>query len=194
MRGHRADVRAGLGQAALQLGREEQVGELGLAVGGPALVAAAVPVEVVEADLADPVRDRRDSDDALADPRQQQVGQREVAEVVGADLQLEAVLCARLGRGHDAGVVDQDVEVAVPALGELPDRREVGEVEPAHRDGTPHVGRGLLAPGGVAHGEGHARAGAGELAGGDPADPAVGAGHDHGAPVEVGQVGCGPLG
>ena len=66
------------------------------------------------------------------DVGQQQVGQREVAEVVGAELHLEAVLGAPLGDGHHAGVVDQDVEVALPRVGERADRGEVGEVERAH--------------------------------------------------------------
>jgi hypothetical protein len=49
--------------------------------------------------------------------RQQQVqhlpGEREVAEVVGAELQLEAVPRGLLRRGHHAGVVDQQVDPRV---------------------------------------------------------------------------------
>ena len=93
--GHRADRRPGIGEAALELGREEEVRELRLAVRAPRVVGAALPVEVVEVDLADPVAGRGDGDDAVADLRQQEVREREVAEVVRADLQLEPVGGAR---------------------------------------------------------------------------------------------------
>ena len=63
--GH-ADARARLVEAALELGHEEQVGELGLPVGAPARVAAALPVEVVEVDRAHAVRARGDDDHAVA--------------------------------------------------------------------------------------------------------------------------------
>ena len=49
------------------------------------------------------------------DVREQQVREREVAEVVGADLHLEAVGGPLLRDRHDAGVVDQHVEVGRPS-------------------------------------------------------------------------------
>src|SRR5437588_810428 len=49
---HRQDSRARRRQPPLQLRREEQVGELGLAVGAPRDVALALPVEVIEIDRA----------------------------------------------------------------------------------------------------------------------------------------------
>ena len=131
--GQRAHVGAGLGQAALELEGEEEVGELGLAVGAPALVAALLPVEVVEADLAHAVRARR----TTVTTRSVTWGSSRFVsakwpEVVRPDLQLEAVLGPTLGDGHDAGVVDEDVEVALPGVGEGADGREVGEVERPH--------------------------------------------------------------
>ena len=46
-----------------------------------------------------------------AQQRQQVSGQREVAQVIAAELQLETVgRGVALGRLHDAGVVDQDVD------------------------------------------------------------------------------------
>ncbi len=96
--GHRPDRRSSLREAALELGREQQVRELRLAVRAPGVVGAALPVEVVEVDLADPVAGRGDRHDAVADLRQQQVREREVAEVVRADLQLEPVAGAPLGQ------------------------------------------------------------------------------------------------
>ena len=44
---------------------------------------------------------------------EQQAGEREVAEVVGAELQLEAVRGHRARRHHHAGVVDEDVDARV---------------------------------------------------------------------------------
>ena len=46
-------------------------------------------------------------------PIQQQAGEGEVAQVVGAELHLEAVLGERLRRVHHPGVVDQQVDVVV---------------------------------------------------------------------------------
>ena len=46
---------------------------------------------------------------------EQQAGQREVAEVVHAELALEALRGLAVGRRHDAGVVDQQVQAVVSA-------------------------------------------------------------------------------
>jgi len=48
----------------------------------------------------------------------QSVGEREVAEVVGGELQFPALGCALLGGSHDAGVVDEQVRRLVPRLDE----------------------------------------------------------------------------
>jgi hypothetical protein len=106
--------------------------------------------------------------------------------VVRADLQLEPVLRTPLGSGHDTRVVDEDVKVALPGLGERADRAEVGEVELAD---LPLAGDGrgrMPALGRVAHGEDDARASASEFASGDEADAAVGARHEEGAAIEAG--------
>ena len=115
-----------------------------------------------------------------------------MAEVVGADLALEAVDGLRVRHGHDAGVVDQHVD-AVDAVGEFAHRRQVLQVELAHLDVAGHARGGGVALRGVAHGEDHLGADAGQLAGGDLAEAAVGAGDDDGAPGEGGQVGGGPV-
>ena len=110
------------------------------------------------------MRARGDGHDAVADVRQEQVREREVAEVVGADLHLEAVGGAPLRDRHHAGVVDQDVEVAVPGVGERPHRGEVGEVELPDLGVPSIVAAAGAAPGDVADGEDDARAGAGRSA------------------------------
>src|SRR5262245_33156025 len=66
-------------------------------------------------------------------------GEGKMAEIVRAELQLEAVAgLATLRRGHDAGIVDQEIK-AVLLLRELPgelgDRSEARKVYPAE----PHV-------------------------------------------------------
>ena len=107
---------------------------------------------------------RGDGHDAVADVRQEEVREREVPEVVGPDLHLEAVGRPLLRDRHHAGVVDQDVELAVPAVGERPHRGEVGEVQRPDL-GVPVDRRGRLrAAGDVADGEHDACAGAGRSA------------------------------
>ena len=96
--------------------------------------------------------------------RQEEVREREVPEVVGADLHLEAVGGPLLRDRHHAGVVDQHVEVAVPGVGERAHRGEVGEVElPDLGVPVDRRGRGA-ASGDVADGEHDPRAGAGRSA------------------------------
>ena len=92
------------------------------------------------------VGDRRDGDDAgLAVAGHQAIeheaGQGEVAEVVGAELKLEAVGGLLAGRRHDAGVVDQAVERTRPtprrrsrSRGRSPGRR--GRAAPSCRLGA----------------------------------------------------------
>jgi hypothetical protein len=123
-------------------------------------------------------------------------------EVVGAELQLEAVRGQSARRRHHARVVDQQVEPVVPAaiaLGERPDRVEAGQVEILQLQGrTWHGGLDLtpsgLAPRQVAARQHHLRAGAGQRASRREAEPAVRPG-DHGdAAALVGNLLRGPLG
>lgn len=120
-----------------------------------------------------------------------------MAEVVGAEGQLEAVLRgAALGDGHHTGVVDQQIQRAA-ALGQLPgegrDGGQVGEVEHlgAHRgagNGTGEpVGGGADLVGGASR-QHDLGARARQLDGGDLADAAVGAGHDGEAALLAGKV------
>jgi hypothetical protein len=128
------------------------------------------------------MRARGDRDDASGDARQQQIREREVAQVVGAELQLKAIGGAAQRRNHDPGVVDQQVDLTIPARGKRPDRGEAGEVEFAYL-GLAGDARGrrvtLLE---VAHGQRHLRARRRQDPRCRPADTAVRAGNDH-APV-----------
>lgn len=74
-----------------------------------------------------------------------------MAQVVGADLALEAVDGQRVRDGHDAGIVDQHVGPAHP-VGEPAHRRQILQVEFADLDLAGHRPRGRLALAGVAHG------------------------------------------
>src|SRR5438477_3081957 len=104
--------------------------------------------------------------------------QREVAEVVGRELQLPAVGRVRLGRGHHAGVVDEEVQRAVPALDELGDRLVVGELEVRGGYLVADLVRGLLAGFEVANRDRDLGAGNGQRSRGLDPDPGRAAGHD----------------
>src|SRR5699024_5470136 len=96
-------------KASLEFVGEEQVGELGLAVRADAAVAPA-PLQVVEVDVgANPVPDAADGDDPGAwcfeHALEEESGESEMPEVIGAELHLEPVGGELFGRVHDAGVV-----------------------------------------------------------------------------------------
>src|SRR5208282_2956353 len=85
---------AGSVGSPLQLEGEQQVGELALPVSHP-LAVAMLPLEIVETNAAHAMRAAADVDDpgALggAQAIEQQAGQREMPQVIGAELHLEAV-------------------------------------------------------------------------------------------------------
>ena len=121
----------------------------------PAVAAASAAVGRRRGGPGHPVRLGGDRDDPRAQAvraagdqlGQQQPGQREVAEDVGRQLQLEAVDRARVRRRHDAGVVDQQVQRAV--------RRRLGRLRAVPRTGR----RGPAAAGGPGRrGDSHAPA------------------------------------
>lgn len=118
----------------------------------------------------------------------QQGGQGEVSEVVGAELQLEAIFGLAPGRHHHAGVVDQQVDpVGEPVSGggcEIPDRGKARQVEPDRVDfGSRGIGPNPIerfaGPVHVPTGHQHGRTGAGQIGRDFEAEAAVGPG-DHG--------------
>ena len=105
------------GQPALQLVGEQQVGQFGLPVGGDPVVAV-FPLQVVEVDGgAESMAHAADGHHPRTPDRQQivqqQPGQSEVAEMVGAELHFEPVGGELFRRPHHAGVVDQQVDAWV---------------------------------------------------------------------------------
>ena len=107
--------------------------------------------------------------------------QRHVAEMVGAELAFPALADAGEGRGHDAGIVDQDVQAAAGfeiMVGEAAHAGEVAEVHGGDLDFAGDAGQRF--GGGVcpARRNRDARAGAGEGANGFEADAGIAAGDD----------------
>ena len=119
---HRVGVQPLVGVAAVELEGEERVGRLRLPVGGPVEVLGVLEVGVVPQDRRLEVAGRRQAHDARRrggeQRRQDEVGEEEVAEVVGAELHLEPVGGARERARHHAGVVDEQVDARV-ALDQL---------------------------------------------------------------------------
>jgi hypothetical protein len=127
--------------------------------------------------------------------RQEPGGEQEVAEVVGAERQLEAVL-GEAARAGQARVVDQHVDrlaLADQRVGARPHGGEVAEVERDEAEPIVAGGAGQLVEHGpglglAARGDGEARAAGGQGPRGLLADAGVGAGDDD---VAVGELGGG---
>jgi hypothetical protein len=97
-----------------RLDREEDVRRLGLPVGQPGLVRALAEVDVLEDNGRAAVGAGADRDDAGVPGGRQWVvqagGQGEMPQVVRGELQLPALRGPGERCGHDAGVVDQDMQ------------------------------------------------------------------------------------
>ena len=138
----------------VELDGEQHVRRLRLPVRLP-LVVAALELHVVPAHARTAVTGRGDGDDAgasLCDRGPEPVDERVVAEVVGRELRFPARSDTCLGAGHDARVVDEDVDAAVrgqEAFGEGPYGVEIGEVERVDLDSldaADRLPRGLRPP------------------------------------------------
>ena len=108
-----------------------------------------------------------------------------MAEVVDADVRLEAVLGpGRAGLQHTR-IVDEDVDRPFPGVGELPHRLEAREVQTTGLDVPRPPGGDGVRLRLVADGEHDAGAGAGQFAGGDGTDSVGRAGDDDGGAGQV---------
>ncbi len=114
-------------------------------------------------------------------------------EVVGPDLQLEAVGRSPFREHHDAGVVDEDVDGAGPCARERANRLQLSEVEMSDLGPATGTPRDLLALGNVAHGKNHPGSRTRKVPRGCGAQAARGAGDDHGPAGHVGEVVRSPL-
>ena len=128
--------------------------------------------------------------------------EREMAQVIGRHLQLEAVGCLAVGGPHDAGVVHQYVQAGMLAeegLRRPPDRDQIGQVERQQLHGRPvelalELVAGLPRPLLVAAGQHDMRAVVGQRGRGGVADAAVGPGHEDHPPRQVADVSGAPRG
>jgi hypothetical protein len=133
-----------------------------------------------------------DGYDSVSHVRKQQIGKREVAEVVRPDLRLEAVRRTPLGRSHDAGIIDQHIAVALPRVRECTFRCQVGEIEATNLTISRNGLGSRLTFSRVAHGKHHMSAGLRECPRGGQPDAAVSTSDDEDAPSLRWQVGSGP--
>ena len=134
---------------------------------------------------------------------EQEAGESEVAEVVDGELELESIgREAALREGHDARVVDEEVEAAVggeEGLSSGADGGEAGEVEVGGfelgvGDLSEDAVAGGVGFGSIAAGEDDGGPGAGELEGGVIADAAVGSGDERQLALLRGDLRGGPAG
>jgi hypothetical protein len=116
--------------------REDEAGELRLSIGRQRFVPL-LGLEVRDVDVSLPCDEARYADDAriasLEQNGKEMGGQREMAQMIGAQLKLEAVSCHAACRGrHDPRIVDEDVQafplVAQPSS-ELLHGVEAGEID-----------------------------------------------------------------
>ncbi len=152
-----------------QADREQGVGGLGLSIGVPFVIRAAPILDVVEVDVGAAMGAGREYDDTGRRRRlqggEQQERQEEMAEMVGAELQLEAIAGRALRRGHYPRVIDEEIQrrpACATLLGGRADGGERPEIK-RHHMGVHIAGcltQGLsdaLAFRGVADGQDHRR-------------------------------------
>ena len=174
MRGEAGDAPTGRLAAPLQLESEHQTGQLGLTIGRHRTIATA-GVQIVEVDGAAAGGDARQAHDPrrrrLAQQRHQMRRQREMAQIIGAELKFEPIRGLHPGRRHhDRRVVDQDIQMgglAAQALAEGRDRGQVRQIEAlepdqGRRDLPPDPGHGLCALVRIATGDDDFGSGAGQ--------------------------------
>src|SRR5450759_832745 len=116
MGSHSGDRRSGWPPAAVLLKGEVQVRQLRLSVSAPTTVLA-LTLEVVEGDAAHSVSPAADSNDTrVAAPLHEidkETREGEVAQVVGSELELEAIRRLPSWRSHYARVVDKQIDPIV---------------------------------------------------------------------------------
>jgi hypothetical protein len=111
-------------------------------------------------------------------PAQQQVSQGERAQKVCADRQFKAIDGVGAVLAQAAGIIDQDVDIAVELVGERAHRREIGEIKFGDRRGAADLSGSLGAQFCVADRQDHVCARACEKARGSKAYPVGCPGHD----------------
>jgi len=148
---------------------------------------------VVERDLRGLVGVGTDVDDLRTHSIEQQVGQRERAEEVCAQGDLETVNRLAASLGNHTGVVDEDVHVAVEEAGERSHRSLIGEIEFHHRRVAADLRGTLCAQLEVANRQDHLGASTGERPRRRQAHTIGGAGNDDALAAQISQPRRRPL-
>ena len=108
--------------------------------------------------------------------RRERQAHRHVAKMVDAELAFPAGADAPFRAGHDAGIIDENVETAfgvVIVARELLDRFQVRQVHRGNFDFAGHVSQGIFRHFDAAGRNGHPRPGAGKGADGLEADAGI---------------------
>ena len=192
--------------AAVQFQREHQVGELGLAVCAAAVIRA-LGLQIAKVDAAAAMRDACYGNDTggrrLQQRGDQQPGQREMPQMIGAELPLEPVGGYRtVGLQPQSGIVEQDVDPrngSSNAFGKRPDGSQAGQVQRADRHLCAGMNRSdARRTGFPAHRVAYSQYGfcamAGQRKRGFVADAAGCTRHDRDALCQVGYLACRPGG
>src|SRR5262245_20223812 len=130
----RGGPNAARAMAPVKFNGEEDVGCLGAAIGDEGFIGCSLEIWIVEVYVRKAVAGGREIDQAAACAKQGRdaVDENEVAEVIGAELRLEAVARLRKRRGHDSGIGDDQVEglaFSHEPIGTEADAFEAGEIE-----------------------------------------------------------------
>ena len=189
---HREGAHADIAPEEVDAEREQGIGGLRLSVGLPFVIGAGVEVRIIPEHVRARVADGGERHDTGAFGRLQLRGefhgQRHVAEMVGAELAFPALADAGEGAGHDAGIVDQEVQrPAGPGIviGKAAHAGEVGKVHRRDLDLTGDAGERFGCEFRTPRGYGDARPGRGEGADGFQPDAGIAAGDDGILALEV---------
>lgn len=174
-----------------QLAGEQDIGQLGLAVGAKELAVALFAHQILPVDAAKEMGRRADHHDAagraLLEAIQQQVRKQKVTQMVDAQLLLVAVGGEGPGTGHHPGIVDQQVQLGLlrlEALYKVPHRLQGSQVQGAVEQllivtAIHDLQAGGLTASGIAAGHVDAGTTLGQLQDGLLADARVAAGDDY---------------
>ena len=171
---------------------EQRVGAFRLGIGDPFLIFAMLELDIVPQYAVALVGNRRQRHHSrcfrLFEQGHQRPGQCEMAHMVDPELAFPAGSDPVQRAGHDAGIVDQQVEridTIIDRGGKGADRIEIGEI---------HFGRGhvafdrrqiFLRLGRIAHRHDHRGPGIGQRPGGFQPDAGIAAGDDRGPAGQV---------
>ena len=189
---HRESLAAALLQPRIHAQREQAVRGLGLAIGLPLVIAAIGPVGIVPADIRKLVPGGRQRHHPRIlrslDQRQQGRRQRKMAHMVGAELQLPARPHPHFRTGHDASIIDQQIErrvVGGKAECEPLDRCDIGQIHQRDADIAGHACQRRIGLFGIARRHGDRCARCRQRAHRFQPDPRIAAGDDHHLALEV---------